>query len=413
LTEQITHRSRVGTISTNYGLLTDNNYKIATYKALIEKVDPIDSTIEKEMYVRLLGGMRRCIDANAFPAFQAEHKNASINGLYKWRDLDPDDAQVLVNFWRARIDWELENIPILDKVFFDIDWRVGTRARTTTKFNKEMASYIEDLNRTRWIYFNEYCSTANAVVDHERFAKIKLDEMDNWRKQTGLEAYQATMDGVSIYTTFDEMRTKPYKAMDVISFELWLVALMKWLGYTAAQISDSIRMLASGDWKTALSAVLFALAQFRSEPNNDKQILIGSGDDQGRILKEPGVEIKAPVFVEEDVMDSKLRFLLGLSYAQEVAHPIGIKLTVDSSDAHQPYEEPITTLYGKHTEQEIEVTSRVYQGFVGTVPFIDYLRMHEREFNKMDWFSPRQLLQKVIDNGVQEQSGPKGELPTS
>jgi hypothetical protein len=297
----------------------------------------------------------------------------------------------------------IENRDNWSNMYWTGQYYLGARARMTSEFTGK-TEYLEEMDRTRMVLFHPEQSTLFSVVDHEAYKKLMKSLMDEWRAKSGLVAWQAYMDGIDVYFQMNEWRNKPFRAYDGVSWEVWAKKLLPWAAPYTTPYAEDIYALPSGVWCTSLLGVLMALAWFRNQPYAKDIGLIGNSDDMNHVGLDDKPIPPAKMPLDESPMDTKLKFMLGLSFLQAETHPVGVKLTVDKSFRHSPYEDPMSTLFSDYSDIERNITIGMYQGNINNVPMLDYLKMN-REVEPTDYFSPSVLLDNVIQYEIQKQEG--------
>jgi hypothetical protein len=395
--EQRTHRCRIASLGGGEMMTTELNYKIAVFKALINKLKPVDSSIEYELFIKILNDLKSCITTDHFEKFVSEHKHSNVSPGTPWTSLPPEAANELAQYWSAFKSHLIENQGSLDQMHWNRPYHIGMRGRTTEKYEPGKTVYVTTVDRSRIIVFEPHQSTLFSVIDPERFKAAKKQLMENWRKQTGLEAYQAYADGVDVYLKFPQLLSQgQYRAYDGISWETWVPSILPWFKMFGTPYEEGVLALYTGGGFTTLGGMLAALALHRSQKYADSSALIGNSDDMGTVFYDKPSPPIIPL--DESLLDTKLKFMLGLSYVNpDLPHPIGIKLTRDRSDAHEPYIKGMAPLVRTITEREMEIVAEVYQGRVGNDTLIDHLRLNEDLITSMDYFSPSKMIGDLVD----------------
>jgi hypothetical protein len=408
LDEMKSHRSRIGTVAGGPLMDTEINYKIAMHHALADKIqyeDPEGERFEYEAFMKILNGLQHCLSKDNFDHFVSEHKHSSVKPGITWAALNHDHRDQLYDFWKEALNFYL-NID-LSKNYWNRPFHVGFRSRLTEPYTGA-ENYATVIDRSRWIVFEPHQSTLFSVIDPDKYDDLKKDVISWYRSQTGLQIFQAYMDGVDVYTKMSELTQYPYRAYDGISWEVFVPTILPWIKPFSVCYGDGVEALGTGEWITSLAGVLAACKVFRKQSYADNTILLGNSDDMNHIFLGSKV-FPAPIPLDESALDTNLKFMLGLSYIQEQVHPIGVKLTRDSSDKHVPYQEPHTSAWRDLSEREMDIVVEVYQGYVNGVPFLDHLRLKQAELDKMDYFSPRTLIDKIVQDELENESNGNGQ----
>ena len=294
--------------------------------------------------------------------YAKDHANSSAASGSKWNEADIGDK----SFWTEVFDF-------YDEMFENmIDWtgrtplfpfNLGGRARTKAEVNipEPDGPYDEALERARIVMFYASLSSPFCMVPDK--AGLYAETISGWEDLFdfdfmfvsplvyGGEAYQIASDAIRgdfehdvVVCLSDDANHitkhgKKYVARDGVNWEGQAGTILGEPFYPCmTKIRDTFQ-IPSGVWNTSLNGTLANMAT--------------------------GLTNDIPSVLEEEVLDTKVKFMLGLQYEVDPLYPRtqGIKLSQDAADksVSMAFDE-VRVLKGKHSTQERLAWLASYEG---------------------------------------------------
>lgn len=341
--EQLKHRSRIAAVAYGPLRVAELEKKLKSKELYSDDINRLRMPEEKSRAV-----LNICIDESlrAFKfqkdyilSYIKEHSGSSIGSGFHWADLedleDEDWLELLRRCQAIISSFGSENYG----KYFQTPMTVGARARSV-EIGDTLSDHMEaDVERTRIIMFHFMLQCWSVFIPNkdEWYRRIltrvmRLFGVDPHKVRTPL------IDGGQIYVFASQLFAEGYN-LHAYDGKQWETVVGEILGtpFNPLMICAQGVMLGSGIAWTSLLGTICTIWVYSLLCNGYYAIILG---DDLNIFSKGARPFKGAGVVEYQELDSKCKFILGVSYFRDPLMPRlqGLKLTVDNGEKAQHFE---------------------------------------------------------------------------
>jgi len=401
--EQLVHRSRIAAVA--YGPLREAEMDRKT--AAREKyADEIASLVmPEEVAARVL---HICVDETVkhwrvdldyISRYIDEHETSSIGGGYHWSDLrllEERDWLEISQLCLSIVEGLIGNIygKRLQTVM-----NVGARARSVELPNKVSTHLTATVDRTRIIMFTFGLQCWSAFIPDKVswYASILLRTMRVFGVQPELVS-TPLIHGGKVYPFASKLFQQGY-VLHAYDGKQWesVVGLILGKPFLPLMMHSKGAMLGSGIAWTSLLGTIAALWVYSLLFKGLHAIILG--DDINVFSKSTRRPYPGKGVVEYQELDSKLKFILGVSFYRDILRPRlqGIKLTVDNGakarhiDVGEGGMGTDLRIEGKHSLESRLLWYGMHFGYFGARSLLEAIE----DIRPDQWRGPGEMLQEL------------------